>query len=66
MSGKDYTLLPLGTKIGAGEIKICPHCGHHGLHELAGGTDWYTHAETLDPLTLKVHFVMCPKIASRA
>jgi hypothetical protein len=27
----DYTLVPVGTKIGGGEIKICPVCKKAGL-----------------------------------
>jgi hypothetical protein len=39
----DYTALPLGTKTKTGEIMVCPECGKHGLREISGNKEFFTH-----------------------
>ena len=41
----DYTLLSIGTKIGRGEIKICPLCKRAGLARQMDEVLLFTHAE---------------------
>lgn len=41
----DYTLLPIGTKIGQGEIKICPLCKKAGLAKQVDKVLFFRHAE---------------------
>jgi hypothetical protein len=49
----DYSVLPVGTKIGNGEIKKCPYCEkkdikRNGLYKvIQGGFIWVTHSVTL-------------------
>lgn len=40
---KDYTWLPVGTKMDNGEIQACPYCKRVGLMTSIGGTTTYTH-----------------------
>jgi len=44
----DFTKLPLHTRMGEGEILICPYCGRRGLAEKREGKMCYTHLETID------------------
>lgn len=39
----DYTLVPIGTKIGLGEIKICPMCKRAGLAGSVDEVQVFTH-----------------------
>jgi hypothetical protein len=41
----DYTLLPIGTRIGQGEIKTCPLCEKAGLAKQTDDVLSFTHAE---------------------
>lgn len=41
----DYTLLPIGTRIGQREIKICPLCKKAGLTKQLDEVLFFTHAE---------------------
>jgi hypothetical protein len=40
---KDYTNLPVGTKIDGREIQVCPCCGRRGLRTETYGVPFYTH-----------------------
>lgn len=39
----DYTLVPIGTKIGLGEINICPRCKRAGLVAQTDEVQVFTH-----------------------
>ena len=41
----DYTLLPIGTKLGRGEIKICPLCKRAGLTKQVNDVLFFTHSQ---------------------
>jgi len=43
MTSKDYTWLPVGTRIDGGEIEECSHCGRRGLLENIRGELVFTH-----------------------
>jgi hypothetical protein len=62
MVGKDYTYLPLGTKIDSGEIQVCPHCAKHGLLEVVNGNRWFTHSQSIEAVTLRIQWTMCPRV----
>jgi hypothetical protein len=47
MVAKDYTVLPVGTKIERGEIRVCPICGKNGIAINIGGEVFYTHTYTI-------------------
>jgi hypothetical protein len=59
---RDYTALPIGTKISKNEIKACPHCGKAGLAEEVYGKTFFTHSQAVginergDP---EIRWVMC-------
>jgi hypothetical protein len=41
----DYTVLPIGMKLGQGEIKICPLCKRAGLTKQINEVLFFTHSE---------------------
>jgi hypothetical protein len=41
----DYTTLPIGTKVGRGEIGKCPYCKKPGLIEVTNGVIFGVHSE---------------------
>ncbi len=43
----DYTVLPVGTTVEGGEVKICPKCRRSGLHVTVDGHTFYTHFQIL-------------------
>ena len=45
----DYTQMAAGTKIGRGEIKICPRCGRLGLAKEINDVVFVTHSEWAAP-----------------
>jgi hypothetical protein len=45
MANYDFTVMPLETTIDGGTIKVCPHCGKHGLFEITYGNAFYTHIQ---------------------
>ena len=67
MALDDYTLLPVGTKIGGVAIEICPHCKRNGLPVAQpGGGKTFNHRQelaraTMDNLPLAV-WDSCPRI----
>lgn len=44
----DFTDLPIGMKVGKGEIQVCPYCGRTGLAETVEGRTWYTHRQVTE------------------
>jgi|HubBroStandDraft_6_1064221.scaffolds.fasta_scaffold1427114_2 hypothetical protein len=48
MIGKNYTRLPIGTKINGSEIKTCPECGEPGLLETTDAKTYYTHGDIVE------------------
>ena len=42
---QDYTVLPVGTKIGKNIIKICPECKKAGVYTEYNGTMFFVHSE---------------------
>ena len=63
IKGKDYTKLPLGTKLQGGEIKTCPHCQRLGLELQQGAKTFYSHIDAMEfdgPDFNTIHD-MCPK-----
>jgi hypothetical protein len=41
----DYTVLPIGMKLGQGEIRICPLCKRAGLTKQINEVQFFTHSE---------------------
>jgi hypothetical protein len=61
----DYTREALGTKIGKGEIQICPHCEKPALVEVANGMRFFTHAASSTTRAnggARVEYVECPPV----
>ena len=58
----DYTVLALGTKIGGGEIRVCPKCNRRGLRVDQDGHVFYTHFRIVrkdDPRNVLIQRVEC-------
>jgi hypothetical protein len=58
----DYTVLPMGTRVGGGEVKVCPKCGRRGLCVEMSGHSFYTHFQfknTDDPRNVFIRRVEC-------
>jgi uncharacterized protein (DUF983 family) len=51
---RDYTMLPVDTKIENGTIQVCPDCGQRGLMQEVYGKKWYTHCQILRASATKV------------
>jgi hypothetical protein len=64
MRTRDYSRLPLGSKVEAGEIRLCPHCNLAGLCEEVEGKQYFVHSQTAG-YTQQGGFVLtweaCPK-----
>jgi hypothetical protein len=43
----DYTVLPMGTKVEGGVVKVCPKCQRRGLNVEMDGHSFYTHFQSL-------------------
>jgi hypothetical protein len=43
----DYTVLPMGTKVEGGVVKVCPKCQKRGLNMEMDGHSFYTHFQSL-------------------
>ncbi len=60
----DYSNLPVGTKLGRGEIKECPYCKRIGLVRDVDGKLFVTHIEGILPNPQKLPEIIddeCPK-----
>jgi hypothetical protein len=58
----DYTVLPVGTKVQGGVVRVCPKCRRHGLHIEMDGHDFYTHFQVIsknDPRSQFIRRVEC-------
>jgi hypothetical protein len=58
----DYTVLPIGTKVEGGVVRVCPKCRRHGLHIEMDGHGFYTHFQVIskdDPRSLFIRRVEC-------
>jgi hypothetical protein len=59
----DYTREAIGTKIGKGEIQICPHCQKPALVEVTNGMRFFIHSATSTTRAnggARVEYVECP------
>jgi hypothetical protein len=43
----DYTVLPMGTKVEGGVVKVCPKCQRRGLNTEMDGHSFYMHSQSL-------------------
>jgi hypothetical protein len=69
MPGRDYTRLPIGTKIDDGEIQECPYCGRAGMVMVVGGKTYYNHKQLVGmdrEDTLITQFEFCPQAKKAA
>jgi len=58
----DYTVLPMGTRLEGGEIKVCPKCQRRGLRTEVDGHCFYTHFQIIrkdDPRKVFVRRIEC-------
>ena len=46
MRTRDYSRLPIRTKVENGEVRVCPHCGRAGLCEEVDGREYFVHSQT--------------------
>lgn len=44
----DYTVLPMGTKVEGGVVKVCPKCLRRGLNVEMDGHSFFTHYQVLN------------------
>lgn len=42
---ENFSLLPIGTKVGKNTIERCPHCEKAGLKESDKENVWYVHSQ---------------------
>ena len=62
----DYTVLPMGTKVEGGEVKVCPKCQRRGLNVEMDGHSFCTHYQILqkdDPGNVFIRRVECHLLA---
>ena len=62
----DYTVLPVGTRVEDGEVKVCPKCQRRGLHVEVDGHCFYTHFQIRnsdDPRSVFIRRVECHLLA---
>jgi hypothetical protein len=62
----DYTVLPMGTRVEGGEVKVCPKCQRRGLNVEMDGHSFYTHFKILkkdDPGNVFIRRVECHLLA---
>jgi hypothetical protein len=65
----DYTVLPVGTNVEGGVVRVCPKCRRHGLHIEMDGHGFYTHSQVIskdDPRSLSIRRVECHLLPSDA
>ena len=62
----DYTVLPMGTRVEGGEVRVCPKCRRPGLNVEMDGHSFYTHFQILnkdDPRNVFIRRVECHLLA---
>jgi hypothetical protein len=58
----DYTVLPIGTQVEGGVIRVCPKCNRRGLQVEMDGHYFYTHFQILkndDPRNVFLQRIEC-------
>lgn len=63
----DYTVLPVGTSVEGGVVRVCPKCRRHGLHIEMDGHGFYTHSQVIsndDPRSQFIRRVECHLLPS--
>lgn len=65
MKVRDFSKMPVGTKVQDGEIQICPHCGRAALLERVDDKEFFTHSQTVginEKGGLEINWQSCPEL----